>query len=258
MIVFLVGLLGLVFGSFLNVCIYRIPRGESVVFPSSHCTVCNTKLKWYDLIPVLSFLLLKGKCRYCKNPISITYPIIEIICAVISILSVNLYGLSISALLIFIIGCLLLYVSVVDIKTYEIDLICLLFIGFLKLLFIFSEKGFSKAVLISVLCGPIFNSILNGVIFLVSREKAMGLGDVILLMAGGIGFSVKEAIVCNFIAYILGFIYIIFSKIFQVFIKKQMQDRNIPFGPFISMGVFITTIAGERLIDIYINFMGVI
>ncbi len=75
----IVFILGLVIGSFLNVCIYRIPAGESIVFDASHCTKCGNRIKWYDLIPVLSYLILLGKCRYCKEKISLQYPCIELI-----------------------------------------------------------------------------------------------------------------------------------------------------------------------------------
>ena len=75
----LVLIFGIVIGSFLNVCIYRIPKKESIVFGASHCTKCGNRIKWYDLIPVLSYLILMGKCRYCKEKISLQYPCIELI-----------------------------------------------------------------------------------------------------------------------------------------------------------------------------------
>ena len=80
---FIIGFIGLAIGSFLNVCIYRIPRQESIVSGSSHCTSCNEKIRWYDMIPVLSYILLKGKCRKCGARISIKYPIVEILNAVL-------------------------------------------------------------------------------------------------------------------------------------------------------------------------------
>lgn len=72
-------IIGLVIGSFLNVCIYRIPRKESIAFGASHCTKCGNRIKWYDLVPVISYLILRGRCRYCKDKISIQYPIIELV-----------------------------------------------------------------------------------------------------------------------------------------------------------------------------------
>lgn len=76
---FLVLIFGVIIGSFLNVCIYRIPRKESIAFGASHCTKCGNRIKWYDLVPIISYLILRGKCRYCKDKISIQYPIIELI-----------------------------------------------------------------------------------------------------------------------------------------------------------------------------------
>jgi len=89
-------ILGLVFGSFFNVCIYRMPRGESIVFPPSHCTHCNNRLKFYDMIPVLSYIFLRGRCRYCKEKISIKYPIIELLTGFSFLLIYLRYGISLN------------------------------------------------------------------------------------------------------------------------------------------------------------------
>ena len=89
---FVVCFLGLIFGSFANVCIYRMPRNMSVVKPNSHCTSCNAFIKWYDNIPILSYIFLKGKCRRCKSKISIKYPLVEFSCGVLFVSMYYLYG----------------------------------------------------------------------------------------------------------------------------------------------------------------------
>lgn len=91
----LIFIYGLLIGSFLNVCIYRTPRGESIAFPASHCPKCGTKLKWYDNIPLFSYIFLKGKCRYCKEKISLQYPIVEALNALIYIILFYYFSLSI-------------------------------------------------------------------------------------------------------------------------------------------------------------------
>ncbi|ABP66679.1 peptidase A24A domain protein [Caldicellulosiruptor saccharolyticus DSM 8903] len=247
----IVGTLGLVIGSFLNVCIYRIPRGESIIFPSSHCPNCGKRIRWFDLIPVLSFIILKGKCRYCKSPISPLYPVVEMVCCFLAIASIKVFGMSISAFLLFVIGCVLLYISVVDFKTYEMSVGNLLLLAILKLAFEVSIKGIAKTTIIYILLGPILNTFLVGLIYIISRGIAMGLGDVLLLMAGGIGFSVRQAIVCNFVAFFVAFLYVLGLKFVQSILKGNEKKREIPFGPFISIGIFVSTVAGERIADLY-------
>lgn len=125
MIVFIYGI---VIGSFLNVCIYRIPNGSSIVFGHSHCMKCNKKIKWYDLIPVFSFLLLRGRCRYCKAKISIQYPIIELLNGILYILVFYILGWSwISVLYSFIVSALIV-LSVIDYRTNTINLCINIFI----------------------------------------------------------------------------------------------------------------------------------
>ncbi|ADQ45716.1 Prepilin peptidase [Caldicellulosiruptor kronotskyensis 2002] len=247
----IVGTLGLVIGSFLNVCIYRIPRGESIIFPSSHCPNCGKRIRWFDLIPVLSFIILKGKCRYCKSPISPLYPAVETVCCLLAIASARVYGLSVSAFLLFLIGCILIYISVVDFKTYEMSVTSILLLAILKFGFEVSLKGVSKTSMTFMVLGPILNALLVGLIYLITRGYAMGLGDVLLLMAGGVGFTIRQAIVCNFIAFFVAFLYVLGLKLVQSILKGNEKKREIPFGPFISIGIFVSTVAGERIADLY-------
>ncbi|MBQ3027817.1 MAG: prepilin peptidase, partial [Lachnospiraceae bacterium] len=116
----LVFLYGILVGSFLNVCIYRIPRHESIVTTPSHCMSCGYGLKWYDLVPVFSWLCLRGKCRKCKAPISVQYPIVEAANGVLWILVIALRGLNVEGILYCLFASALLVLSVIDFRTYEI------------------------------------------------------------------------------------------------------------------------------------------
>ena len=107
---------GLVIGSFLNVLIYRIPRSESIVFPSSHCPKCSNRLKWYDNIPVISFIILKGRCRYCESRISIQYPLIELANASSYLVLYIVTGLTIEFFLLALLTSILLTIAAIDIK----------------------------------------------------------------------------------------------------------------------------------------------
>jgi len=102
-------IIGLLIGSFLNVCIYRLPRHESIVVDSSHCTKCGMKIKWYDLIPVFSYLLLRGRCRNCKDKISLQYPVIELLNGLLYLIIFCLFGNSLLTL----IGCILVSIFIV-------------------------------------------------------------------------------------------------------------------------------------------------
>ncbi len=117
---FVVMAFGLLIGSFLNVCIYRIPRDESVVFPGSRCPDCGARLKPVDLVPVISFLLLKGRCRYCNRPISWRYPLVETLTACLMWLFYRHYGITIMAAYYAFIGCLLVVVAFIDLSHQEI------------------------------------------------------------------------------------------------------------------------------------------
>jgi len=107
---------GAVFGSFLNVCIYRLPREESITFPPSHCTNCNNPIKFYDNIPILSYLILGGKCRNCGMRISPTYPIIELISAVLTLLAVRQFGISIDTLFYIVLIYSLIVITFIDLE----------------------------------------------------------------------------------------------------------------------------------------------
>lgn len=121
-------LYGIVIGSFLNVCIYRIPKQENIVKIRSHCMNCGYQLKWYDLVPVFSYLCLGGKCRSCKQKISVQYPLIELLNGVFYCIVFAVYGISVEALLYALLASALITLSVIDFRTYEIPVGINLFI----------------------------------------------------------------------------------------------------------------------------------
>ena len=136
----IVFLYGIVIGSFLNVCIYRIPKKENIAKVRSHCMSCGYRLKWYDLVPLFSYLFLGGKCRKCKEKISIQYPVIEALNGVLYLFVFAEYGLSIETLLYCLLFSALITLSVIDFRTYEIPLGINLFILALVVRFPHSHK----------------------------------------------------------------------------------------------------------------------
>ncbi|HLA04587.1 MAG TPA: prepilin peptidase, partial [Syntrophales bacterium] len=110
----IITLLGAVVGSFLNVCIRRIPAGESLVFPASHCPKCNHSIRFYDNIPIISFLLLRGRCRNCRESISLQYPLVELLTAIMALLLFWKFGLTLKFLFSFLFACVLIIITFID------------------------------------------------------------------------------------------------------------------------------------------------
>lgn len=249
----IVFVLSLILGSFLNVCIYRIPVGESIVSPPSHCPKCKNRIKPYDLIPIVSYIILRGRCRFCREKISIRYPIVEALTGVVGIVCLYRYGLTINMLLAFLIGCILIYISAVDIDTMEISIKSILLLFALRIIQVFFEKGFSLKSVFSIFLGSILSMLLILAIYILSKGSAMGFGDVLLIATGGAGFSIGEAILVNFLAFLTGAVYSIF-----VLLKGDKKLKNeIPFGPFISVALFIAILYGNTILKMYMTrFIG--
>lgn len=249
----LIYLYGLIIGSFLNVCIYRIPRGESIAFPSSHCPNCNTSLKWYDNIPLFSYLSLGGKCRYCKTPISIQYPLIEALNAIIYIILFYYFSLSLNFIFYALISSVLLVITVIDLKEMIIPDVLVLIILILSIInktlnyFIY---GISPQILSSLggllLAGGLFLAIV------ILSKGGMGGGDVTLIASLGFILGYKEILFNIFLSFILGAI----ISLFLLITKIKSRKDPIPFGPFIILAFFITLLWGENLVTWYFSIIG--
>ena len=238
--------LGLVVGSFLNVVIYRLPLKESIIFPSSHCPECETKLKYYDLIPVLSYLSTKAKCRYCGEKISIRYPIVELLNALLFLLTFLKYGLNTEFIIFTILIASLIVVSFIDIK-YQIipNEITFSFIPLgIILSFIFNHITFLNSFL-----GLIIPA---GLLLLIAfiYKKGMGIGDVKLIGVIGVFIGWKYALISIFIGALIGSVY----GVYMILTNKMNRETRIPFGPFISTGAVIMILYGDILINWYIGY----
>ena len=232
--------LGMVIGSFLNVCIYRIPAKISVVWPASHCFNCNNKIKWYDNIPVLSFLVLGGKCRKCKSKISFQYPLVEFITGCLTVLFVWKTGINwwLPFVLITLFSTIVL--SVIDIKTMEIPNRFSLGLILVGLAGSFFNPAFDGTLwerfLSSLIGGAVgffglwITAIIGSAIF---KKEAMGGGDIKLM--GAIGALTGWIGVVNSLV-IASFAGIIYFGILLM-LKKNIENNAIPFGPFLSAGL---------------------
>lgn len=236
-------LFGIVIGSFLNVCIFRIPKKEDIVKTSSHCMSCGYHLKWYDMIPVFSFLALRGKCRKCGAKLSVQYPLIEAANGILYVCIVWTGGLSVDSLLYCLLASALLVLSVIDFRTYEIPFGINLFI--LALGLVRAATDFSN--ILTYLAGLLSVSIVLAILYYATGGKAIGGGDVKLMAACGLLLGWKLIIMAFLLGCVLG------AVIHVIRMKVSGEGRVLAMGPYLSMGVMIAALWGERMINWYFS-----
>lgn len=234
-------ILGLLFGSFFNVCIYRIPGGESIVFPGSHCPHCSHDLKPWHNIPVVSFLCLQGKCRFCQTPISWRYPFVEILTAAFFLVVVHTYSLTWETFAYLLLTSALIVISFIDFDHQLIpDKISLpgIIVGF-AVSFLLPLRWYDS--LLGILIG-------GGVIWAVGivgewifKKEAMGGGDVKLMAMIGAFLGWKAALLTIFFASIIG-------AVIGIIMRLITGKEYLPFGPFLSVGAFLSLLWGEQFL----------
>ena len=256
----MLGFAGLCMGSFFNVLIWRIPRGESIAWPPSHCTGCGEKIRTYDNIPVISYLILGGKCRRCRSPISPVYPVVEVLTAITLIAAWKLLNvtlqhpwymnlvqiLRITSLL------LLIPISVIDIRHYIIpNRFTLPFLAFsLGLSFIPGDLSPIDSLLGALAGGgALFAVGLIGT-YALKKGDAMGMGDVKLMAYLGALWGVKAALIGIAFGALLGSL----AGGAMILARKLDDDHRIPFGPFLGAGTAAAIFAGDPLIQWYLGF----
>ena len=239
-------LYGIVIGSFLNVCIFRIPKQENIVKIRSHCMNCGYQLKWYDLVPVFSYLCLGGKCRSCKQKISVQYPLIELLNGVLYCTVFAVYGISVEALLYALLASALITLSVIDFRTYEIPVGINIFILALGLIRIATDyTHWSDYVVGSLLVSGFLY-----LVHLVTRRRGIGGGDIKLMAASGLLLGWKQIL----LAFVMGCI--IGSVIHIARMKISGQGHVLAFGPYLSIGILISALAGDQMIAWYLSYIG--
>lgn len=250
-----IGLYGILIGSFLNVCIYRIPKGESIVTSRSHCMGCGYHLQWYDLIPVFSYLFLRGRCGQCKSKISIQYPLVELANGLLYVVIFIRRGLPLldggawQYHMITVLYCLvssaLLVLSIIDFKTYEIPVGINYFIfciAFIRVALEYQQWA-------HYVIGFFIVSGLLYLIYLISRGAAIGGGDIKLMAAAGLLLGWKEILLAFFIGCILG------SILHIIRMKVSKAEKVLALGPYLSMGIWITMLFGEPIWQWYIGLL---
>ena len=246
----LVLILGIIIGSFLNVCIYRIPKEESIVFPPSHCTYCSQPLKWYDLIPIFSYLSLNGKCRYCGGAISPRYPFVELLNGLLYLLLFYYFGLSLNFVFYALITSILIVISFIDYDTLEIPDGLVLGILVLTVANKFISHSIYKTPFYFL--DSLWGFLAGGLIFLaiaIVSKGAMGGGDIKLVSVLGFILGLKKTLLHIFLSFLIG---AIFSLCLLLSGKKGRKDA-IPFGPFINIAFIIVILYGNDIINWYIT-----
>lgn len=241
MFYFFIFIIGLSVGSFLNVVIFRLETGESIVFQRSHCRQCGAVLRWYDLIPLLSFALALGKCRYCGRKINWQYPAVEIATGLLFLLIFDISNLFIACYLL-LITCFLIIIFVYDLKRYIIPdkiIYPAILIAFLFNLFNYGLRitnyGLLSYFLAAILASSFFLSLV-----LISKGKWMGAGDVKLAFLMGLVLGWPNILTALFLAFLFG---AIVGVALIIFGKKGLKSQ-IPFGPFLAGATILVMLFG--------------
>ncbi len=225
--------LGTVVGSFLNVVIYRLPKGKSIIKPRSSCPSCGTLIKSWQNVPILSYLYLKGKCASCGAPISLRYPAVELITGIFSLTTFLRYGFHPAAAVEFVFICLLIAITFIDLDTLTIpDVLSLPGIPFAVLGSVLTGVLTLKASLVGLLVGGGFFWLLSFLYYVLRGKEGLGGGDVKLMAMIGAYTSWPGVLFTVLFASLSGTI----VGIVQMIRQKEGLATMLPFGPFLAMG----------------------
>lgn len=244
---FIVFLFGIIFGSFFNVCIYRIPKGENIAFPPSHCAKCEKELKWYDLFPIISYIFLRGKCRYCKDKISIRYPIVELLTGLVYVILFYKFGLTLDFIKYVALISFLIIAAFIDFDTMEV---------YFSLSLVGLAGGITFSI-VSIIQGALVKDIVVSMaipliifgmlIFFTRKMQGIGTGDLEILIIISLYVNCKMIIATIMFSIVMGGIVSI------ILILNGKRKIHIPFVPFIALGTFGAVMYGNEIINWYLN-----
>ena len=243
-------LLGLSVGSFLNVCVHRLPRRQSLVHPGSRCPHCGYVLRWYDNIPILSYLFLRGQCRQCRQPIAIRYPALELATLVLFLVHGAVFGWSALLAVRLVFACAMVVLFAIDLEHHLLpDAITL--------------PGIVTGLLVSTVVPPgIIDSLLGlliggGVLWLIgeayfrySGQEGMGGGDVKMLAMIGAFLGWKLVLVTLVLSSVAGSL----VGVLVIAFKRGGLKYALPYGTFLALGALAASLVGERLVNWYVGF----
>lgn len=237
-------LLGLVVGSFLNVVIDRVPRGENIVWKPSHCDHCKKQLRWYELIPVVSFLLLRGRCARCRKRLSFQYPVIELVSA-IGFLCIATYASGFTAVVMWVLlFCVFLVLFVVDLKEQILPDELLVVLLLLCVVYL---AGIPSALRITHLLSGLGAGSGFLLLWLITRGRGLGFGDVKLSVLLGVLLGYPGIIIALYTAFLTGAL----VGVILIMNKKAKMRSRIAFGPFLIAGTFVAYCWGGTLWEMW-------
>jgi leader peptidase (prepilin peptidase)/N-methyltransferase len=271
-----VGLFGLVLGSFLNVCIHRLPRQESIVFPGSHCPRCHHPIRWYDNIPLLSYLILRGRCRDCRARISPLYPAVEALTGVVLVLTFQQYGLSAAFIKYALLVMLLIVLIFTDLLTRRIPhsitglgiglgLVLSFFIpvddrplawlGRLWDIYLEGTAGsVAGAVLGALAGGGLFYLVGEAFYYLGGKQKEyLGFGDVMLMLMVGTFLGMPLTLMTILLGSLGGSV----VALGMTALSSRYRNYAWPYGTFLGIAAICTCLVGGRLLDFYLRWSGI-
>lgn len=256
----IVFLFGLFFGSFANVCIYRLPRNESIVFPSSHCPCCNTPIHWYDNIPVISFIILTGKCRSCKAAISWRYPLVEMLTGILFLAMFLRYRFTFLFWIYALVSLVLIIMTFIDLKEQiipdelsyglmAVGTLCSFFNRelYLQIIFYFPPAlNRLVASYVGLLAG-------GGILYFIAWISGGGMGGGDIKLAAGLGTFLgwENTLVMLGLSFFFGGV---IGAALLLSGRKKRKDP-IPFGPFIALATIIVLLFGEQLTSLLASYL---
>ena len=247
----IVFVVGLAIGSFLNVLIFRIDDLESVIKTRSHCPHCKKVLSWFELIPLLSFIFLLGRCKDCKEKISIQYPAVELGTAGLFLLLFYLFGISWQMVFYAFVFSILIVIFVYDIKKQLIadELTWVTLILVVLGSWYFGQFSITHMLIGGLICGGV-----PALLVLISKEKWMGSGDIKLGLMCGLLVGYPRALFLLFSAFVLG---AAIGLIYMTLKKKTIKD-SLPFAPFLISAALITLVFGEVIVRWYLGYLSIL
>ena len=246
-------IVGTIFGSFYNVCIYRIPKNKSISNPPSTCITCNTRLKPIDLIPILSYLMSGKKCRYCKREISSRYAVVEFLTGILFILVYNVHSISLETIYYLILLSILVIITFIDIDYYIIPDGIIIFGLVISLILNITGIGVSikESFIGFIICGGGV-LVLTNIIKIIVKKEVMGGGDIKLFAMIGFFLGIKGGLITIIISVYVGTIYSLGTILYSKLNNKEYKSM-IPYGPFISIGAVIALLYGNNILNWYFN-----
>jgi leader peptidase (prepilin peptidase) / N-methyltransferase len=249
LLVVLFAWIGLAVGSFLNVCIHRLPRDSSIVNPPSSCPNCGHMLRWYDNVPVVSYAWLRGRCRSCRTPISIRYPIVEIVTMLVFLLHLYVFGWSALMAVRLVFACALIVLFAIDLEHHLLpNVITLPGIAVGLIFSVIVPPGIRDALLGALLGGGVL-WLIGEAYFRYSGQQGMGGGDVKMLAMIGAFLGWKLVLVTLVMSSVAG------SLIGMLVIASRRGGMKyaLPYGTFLALGGLVASLAGGKIVDWYVG-----